>query len=133
MQHNNCKVILFLSSQWPWPRFEPRLSGPEFHCSTIELTLHSHFKFCFCPTLQDWQRGELVSFIENGRKMKVFLFDYGDTKIVDIKDVRRLPKRFGSLPKMAVPCKLVKLCPPTGCKTFSGKFEMLNFYNLIVQ
>ena len=41
---------LFLNYQWAQPKFEPRISGVEFHCSTLELTCHlnvvQNFKQC---------------------------------------------------------------------------------------
>ncbi len=79
---------------------------------------------------QGWQRGELVRVFEEGNATKVeaLMIDFGDTIVVDIDNVRRLPKKFGRLPKMALPCKLQRILPLNGSSTFSG---LANAYLLI--
>ena len=57
------------------------------------------------------------------------MIDFGDTKVVDVGNVRRLPKKFGRLPKMALPCKLQRVSPLKGSSTFSG---LTNTFTLTV-
>ncbi|XP_072772356.1 tudor domain-containing 6 isoform X2 [Nerophis lumbriciformis] len=43
--------------------------------------------------------------------IKVFFVDYGDTKEVDGRNIRTLPDIFKELPKLALKCALVGVCP----------------------
>jgi hypothetical protein len=69
---------------------------------------------------KEWQRATLLDFDDTTGKTTVFMIDYGDKKEVDANDVRRLPKQFGRLPKMALPCRLRHIRPPEGQDTYSG-------------
>ncbi|KAM9840771.1 tudor domain-containing 6-like [Aulostomus maculatus] len=46
-----------------------------------------------------------------GTQMKVFFVDYGDTKVVDVSNIRTLPERFKKLPWLALKCTLVGVRP----------------------
>jgi len=60
--------------------------------------------------------------------IEVLLVDKGDIKVVKVEDVRRLPKDFCSIPKVAVPCKLDGVKPPNGESRFSGDYFYIPVY-----
>ena len=53
-----------------------------------------------------WYRAKVVSVLPQESKVEVKLLDYGNTDVVDMKDVMLLPSKFYQLPFQAVHCCL---------------------------
>ncbi|KAL4232117.1 Tudor domain-containing protein 6-like [Mactra antiquata] len=53
----------------------------------------------------NWYRGEVLEVV-NSEQVKVFFIDYGNTELVQTKDIRKIDARFLSVPKMAIHCSL---------------------------
>ena len=66
----------------------------------------------------------MTKVVDGNDEIEVFLVDKGERKSVMVNDVRRLPKDFEKLPKIAIPCKLEGITPPKGATNFSGDYYL---------
>ena len=54
-------------------------------------------------------------------KVKVCFIDYGNTAMVPLNRLRKIPSKFIDLPELATNCSLVDIVPPGNCKTWPNE------------